>query len=135
MASFRFLEALKLGCIPIVLSDSWVLPFQEVIQWSSAILQFDERLLLQIPEQLRQISKQTIEKMRSKCLAIYSNYFSSVEKIVSISLTIIEERILLYNSRSKFLWNLVNPGIYLSILFIFKPKTEFNLIFKTSYSL
>lgn len=65
-ASYRFLEALHLGCIPVVLSNSWVLPFSEVIDWSSAVILADERLLLQIPDQLRSISPFQIESMRAQ---------------------------------------------------------------------
>lgn len=81
LGSFRFLEALSVGCIPVVLSNSWVLPFSEVIDWSSAVIVGDERLLLQIPEQIRSIPKQKLLAMKSKCIAIYNNYFSSVERI------------------------------------------------------
>lgn len=120
LGSFRFLEALSLGCIPVVLSNSWVLPFSEVIDWSSAVIMADERLLLQIPEQIRSISKQKLISLRSKCLSLYENYFSSVERIVKTTLTIIEERIELHLSRSLFLWNLVNPGLTGAIWFDYK---------------
>jgi cell division protein ZapA (FtsZ GTPase activity inhibitor) len=106
LASFRFLESLSFKCIPIILSNSWILPFNEVIDWSDCVIQSDERLLLQIPEQLRQISKQKIFKMQSKCLEIYEKYFSSIESIVMTALNIIEERIHLFNSKTRFEWNL-----------------------------
>lgn len=45
---FRFLEALQAGCIPVLLSNSWVLPFQSKIDWKQAAIWADERLLLQV---------------------------------------------------------------------------------------
>ncbi|OTF77452.1 exostosin-1a-like protein [Euroglyphus maynei] len=64
LGSYRFLEALSFGCIPIVLSNSWVLPFNEIIDWPSAVVMADERLVFQIPDQIRSLSRFEIESMR-----------------------------------------------------------------------
>jgi len=44
----RFLESLQAACIPVLLSNDWVLPFSEVIDWNKAAVCGDERLLLQV---------------------------------------------------------------------------------------
>jgi glucuronyl/N-acetylglucosaminyl transferase EXT1 len=48
LGSFRFLEALQAGCVPVLLADGWALPFSSVIDWSLASVRADERLLLQV---------------------------------------------------------------------------------------
>lgn len=50
---FRFLEALQAGCIPVLLSNGWELPFGEVIDWKKAAVWADERLLFQVPLQMK----------------------------------------------------------------------------------
>ena len=39
---------IQAGCIPVLLSNNWVIPFSEVIDWKSSAIWADERLLLQV---------------------------------------------------------------------------------------
>ncbi|XP_074599328.1 exostosin-1c-like [Brevipalpus obovatus] len=110
LGSFRFLEALSLGCIPVVLSNDWVKPFDDIIDWTSAVVDGDERSLLQLPEILRSYDWRTITRLRSQSLAIYETYFSSVERIVHTTLKILRERIHSHLAISSFQRNLVNPS-------------------------
>lgn len=82
LGSFRFLEALQAGCIPVLLSNSWVLPFQSKIDWSQAVVWADERLLLQVPDILRSISPSKVFALRQQSQIIWERYMSSIEKIV-----------------------------------------------------
>uniref|UniRef100_T1JR72 Exostosin GT47 domain-containing protein n=1 Tax=Tetranychus urticae TaxID=32264 RepID=T1JR72_TETUR len=95
LGSFRFLEALANGCIPVLLSNNWVKPFEDVIDWSEIVVEGDERSLLQLPEII---------------LRSYEWKKIHVERIVYTTIDILNERIQTHLSFTTFLWNLVNPS-------------------------
>ncbi|KAI0229804.1 Exostosin-1a [Lamellibrachia satsuma] len=109
LGSFRYLETLQAGCIPVLLSNGWVLPFAEVIDWSKAAIWGDERLLLQVPSLVRSISHGEILSLRQHTQFLWNAYFSSVEKIVDTTLEVMKERIFRLAARPTFVWNSL-PG-------------------------
>ena len=93
LGSFRFLEALEYGCIPIIMADGWDLPFQEVLDWSRFSVSVSENALLQVPSIVRSFSDQHILRMRQQALFVWEKYFNSIETIVH---TTLEVRYMLY---------------------------------------
>lgn len=61
--SFRFIEALLNGSIPILLSDEYVLPFRYKIDWSKYCYVAEERCLFGLTDFMRQLS---IDEIREK---------------------------------------------------------------------
>ncbi|XP_017309167.2 exostosin-1a isoform X2 [Ictalurus punctatus] len=112
LGSFRFLEALQAACVPVVLSNGWELPFSEVIDWNTAAVIGDERLLLQIPSTIRSIHQDKILSLRQQTQFLWEAYFSSVEKIVLTTLEIIHDRVLQHLSRSSVMWNNLPGGLF-----------------------
>jgi len=53
--SYRLLEVMSFGCIPIILSDGLVLPFDRTISWPEVSLHVPERDTLHIPAILSNI--------------------------------------------------------------------------------
>ena len=105
LGSFRFMETLRAGCVPVLLSNGWRLPFAEVIDWSQAVIEADERLLLQVPEILHSVPQSKIFAMRQQTQILYDRYLSSVEKIVDTTI----EVCMFFSVKSfsrKFSWNL-----------------------------
>ncbi|CAI7851133.1 unnamed protein product, partial [Closterium sp. NIES-54] len=39
-STYRFLEALTVGAIPVVVADNWRLPFDDIISWHHCLLRF-----------------------------------------------------------------------------------------------
>ncbi|KAG5683893.1 hypothetical protein PVAND_013153 [Polypedilum vanderplanki] len=114
LGSFRFLEALQAGCIPVLLSNSWVLPFHPHIDWKQAAIWGDERLLLQVVDIVRSISPSKIMALRQQTQILWERYFSSIEKIVFTTFEIIRERLPDYPVRNGLIWN-SSPGALLTL--------------------
>ncbi|CAB1321084.1 unnamed protein product, partial [Coregonus sp. 'balchen'] len=83
LGSFRFLESLQAACIPVLLSNGWELPFSDVIQWNQAVIEGDERLLLQVPSTVRAVGNERI----------------------------IKDRVFSHVSRNKYMWNSLPGGL------------------------
>lgn len=113
LGSYRFLESLQAGCIPVLLSNGWELPFSEVIDWSKALIQGDERLLTELPSVVRSFSQEQILAMKQQALFLYEAYLSSVEKILLTTLEVIRRRLFPNKAASKPMWNTF-PGVLVS---------------------
>lgn len=112
LGSYRFLEALAAGCIPVLLSNGWRLPFDEKIDWRRAVIWADERLLLQVPELVRSVPPERILALRQQTQFLWEQYFSSIEKIVFTTIEILLERVLAHRvskQRDLLIWN-ASPG-------------------------
>lgn len=62
----NFLDALKFGCIPVILSREYILPFMEVLDWKRAALIFNEDQLLPLPTILSSISIKRRRNLRQQ---------------------------------------------------------------------
>ncbi|XP_039258887.2 exostosin-1b-like [Styela clava] len=109
LGSFRFLESLQAACIPLVLANGWKLPFEEVIDWSKAMIPWEERLLLQVPSMIREIDMDSIMLMKQQSQFLWNTYFSTVSNIVQTTLEIINDRVFPELARSPEVWN-SKPG-------------------------
>ncbi|XP_054910931.1 exostosin-1c isoform X2 [Poeciliopsis prolifica] len=111
LGSFRFLESLQAACIPVLLSNGWELPFSDVIQWNQAVIEGDERLLLQVPSTVRAVPNGRVLQLRQRTQMLWDAYFSSVDKIVLTTLEIIKDRVFSHISRNRYMWNSLPGGL------------------------
>ncbi|XP_062962332.1 exostosin-like 1 [Cynocephalus volans] len=110
----RFLQALQAGCIPVLLSPRWELPFSEVIDWTKAAIVADERLRLQVLAALQEMPPARVLALRQQTQFLWDAYFSSVEKVIHTTLEIIQDRVFGASARPSLLWN-SPPGALLAL--------------------
>lgn len=91
LGSFRFIETLQSGCVPVVLANEWKLPFSEIIDWSEAAVTLDERLLMQVPEILRTIPEARVHALKQQTQVLWNRYFRSIEEIIDTTLEVIDK--------------------------------------------
>jgi len=70
--SIRFWEALGVGSIPVLLSDTLELPSHKL--WDQAIIRIKESRVQEIEGILRQISPEEENKRRANCLRLYDHF-------------------------------------------------------------
>lgn len=112
--ALRFLQALQAGCIPVLLSPRWELPFAEVIDWTKAAIVADERLPLQVLAALQEMPPTRVLALRQQTQFLWDTYFSSMEKVIHTTLEIIRDRILGVSARPSLMWN-SPPGALLAL--------------------
>ncbi|XP_046517626.1 exostosin-like 1 isoform X3 [Equus quagga] len=110
----HFLQALQAGCIPVLLSPRWELPFSEVIDWTKAAIVTDKRLPLQVLAALQQMPLTRVLALRQQTQFLWDAYFSSVEKVIHTTLEIIQDRIFGASAHPSLLWN-SPPGALLAL--------------------
>lgn len=113
-ATSCFLQALQAGCIPVLLSPRWELPFSEVIDWTKAAIIADERLPLQVLAALREMLPSRVLALRQQTQFLWTAYFSSVEKVIHTTLEIIQDRIRGASAHPSLMWN-SPPGALLAL--------------------
>nr|XP_008527273.1 PREDICTED: LOW QUALITY PROTEIN: exostosin-like 1 [Equus przewalskii] len=110
----HFLQALQAGCIPVLLSPRWELPFSEVIDWTKAAIVTDKRLPFQVLAALQQMPLTRVLALRQQTQFLWDAYFSSVEKVIHTTLEIIQDRIFGASAHPSLLWN-SPPGALLAL--------------------
>ncbi|EDO39195.1 predicted protein, partial [Nematostella vectensis] len=99
------LDSLMMGCIPIVVSDDYILPFSEVLDWKRAAVVVSENEIDRIPLILKDYSQNQIKDMRLQGKFMWENYFSSMGKIALTTLRVINDRVYKHHACMYEDWN------------------------------
>ncbi|KAG5888524.1 hypothetical protein JTB14_009576 [Gonioctena quinquepunctata] len=126
MGQFVLLEAMAANCIPVIVMDGVVMPFNNIIDWRHFCVFIMESHLDGLMEVLGGISEKRIREMQRSLLFIYKSYFSDMEKIVLTTLDIVQDRVYPHLGRTYDQWNLRPQEINTNPLFfpITSPKSH-----------
>ena len=85
--SYRLLETISRGAIPIIISDGWILPFDRTIDWDSCSLRFHQEAINSIPFVVEKIEDTRIMKLQTNSIKNYNKYLSRIELIMKTMMT------------------------------------------------
>uniref|UniRef100_A0A2P2HX98 Exostosin-2 n=1 Tax=Hirondellea gigas TaxID=1518452 RepID=A0A2P2HX98_9CRUS len=99
-------DALRAGCVPVIVADTLVLPFQQVLDWRVASVQLYED---DLPEALhilqRDVSSDRVEELQQQVHWLFQQHFSSVAALTKTTLDVLNERVFPIQRRSLRHWN------------------------------
>ncbi|CAG2167283.1 unnamed protein product [Oppiella nova] len=104
-------DALMSGCIPVIISDDYVLPFEEKIDWTRASVRIRSHSLSDLMAILTLIPDKKMDEMRVQTTFLWKTYFSSMKAIALTTLKIINERIFPNSAVPADHWNQANPSL------------------------
>lgn len=81
--SYRLLEAMSYGCIPIVVSEGWVLPFDRTVAWTDCCVNVHHEAVETLVAYLRGRRSSGDWERRATCaVREYERCFASMDRIV-----------------------------------------------------
>ncbi|KAJ8396673.1 hypothetical protein AAFF_G00015110 [Aldrovandia affinis] len=104
-------DVLQAGCVPVIVADSYILPFSEVLDWKRASVVIPEDKLPEMYTILKSIPQRQVEEMQRQARWFWeaSLSLSSMKAIGMTTLQIINDRIYPYAARTYEQWN--NPPV------------------------
>ncbi|KAI6190681.1 hypothetical protein M3Y97_00145100 [Aphelenchoides bicaudatus] len=88
------LDAMECGSIPVIISDEYLPPFHELLDWSRFSILLAKQNLQELPRILNSIQPELIVAMRQSVHSVYWRYLSSPHQVALSTLSLIERRIL-----------------------------------------
>ena len=79
--SYRLLEVMSFGCIPIILSDGLILPFDRTIPWETLSVHVAEGDVERIPDILARFTPDQIAEMQRNVVRCYHDHLGNFDVI------------------------------------------------------
>ncbi|GAB6024022.1 Exostoses (Multiple)-like 3 [Chamberlinius hualienensis] len=103
------LDSMMAGCIPVIIADSYVLPFSEVLDWKKAAVLIYEDNIDDMMSILRGFSDEAVTEMRLQVRYLWGHYFKNMHNITRTTLDILNQRVFSHTAKRHDEWN--NPPL------------------------
>eukprot|EP00668_Euglena_longa_P015297 GGOE01019360.1.p1 GENE.GGOE01019360.1~~GGOE01019360.1.p1 ORF type:complete len:413 (+),score=61.48 GGOE01019360.1:112-1350(+) len=90
--SFRLLEILAAGAVPVVLADG-VLPFQHLFDWSQFAMHVPEARVGAVPRLVRAVSQERWRQMQLVGACMFERFFSDIRRMLILGLETVRTRV------------------------------------------
>lgn len=124
LAQLALLESLASRCIPVIVADSIVLPFSEVLDWTLASIRVREVDLHKTVAVLREVTKEKRIELRRQGQWFYRQYFKSIRQLVTTSLDILNDRVFPHLAKTYLQWNIPQRTLNPLFLPLIAPKSQ-----------
>ena len=91
-ASYRMLEVLSAGAIPVLIADNYVKPFDTLVQWPKCLLQFPTSEIHRIVPTLRSLPKQEVEDRQLYCQQVFQEFLKDDSTLLNSVMLSLRER-------------------------------------------
>jgi hypothetical protein len=81
--SYRLAEAMSFGCIPVIVSDGWVLPFDRIVSWEQLGLRVHADAIPHLPDLLSRFTPEEIVSRQERVLSAYKRHFADLDAVIS----------------------------------------------------
>ncbi|KAL7062386.1 hypothetical protein AAHC03_0565 [Spirometra sp. Aus1] len=96
---------MRAGCIPVIVGHNTELPFFERLDWTNCALRVEKFDLEYLFNFLSLLSLDEIYSLQTHVRHFFDSHFSSISKIVSATLDIVNERVFPHFAKSSAAWN------------------------------
>ncbi|KAL5286105.1 EXT2 family protein [Megaselia abdita] len=100
-----FIEALAHNCIPVVMANNYVLPFEDVIDWNLALIRIHENNFNSLQKILESVSAQKIKELKAQGDWLFNKYFKDLKTITMTMFDILNDRVFPHQAKSLKEWN------------------------------
>ena len=122
--------ALGSGCVPIITSETALLPYSGKIDWTSVGVRLSGRFLEDsLVKTLNKITPEDLVRKREKCFYIYKRFFASIDAVLEGTIQLLADRIFPHKTAPYEYWNGPMGGVKSPmILESIAPDTGFTAV-------